>query len=237
MPLICEGQNDQQRGPSHGQNMTKAPRRQVGSLRPESIYVECNTSGFGVPIPDPRRVGMTAALAGVAATTPIPEHPGISTRAVRTVLATMARIAQGDGTFRYGLRGSKIATLTSYSLSVVRRAQRVLVDLGLLERVEVGGGRASTRWRLLLPLPKTQQPDPPDTAAVPPRHSPRARTWLSVRMHRGGDSSPPVEEVCEHGGPLGSNSFGPLCPMCRNTRRKVVDNTGKSRYHSTNSRR
>ncbi len=60
-----------------------------------------------------------------------------------------AKIVADSGEFRYGLRGSKLAALTDYSLSVIRRAQRYLVEHGYLERVEVGGGRASTRWRLL----------------------------------------------------------------------------------------
>src|SRR3712207_7914956 len=39
---------------------------------------------------------------------------------------------------------------SDYSLSVVRRAQRYLVDHGYLERVVVGGGRSSTRWRIVV---------------------------------------------------------------------------------------
>jgi hypothetical protein len=62
----------------------------------------------------------------------------------------MAKIASDTGQFRYGLRGSKLASLTEYSLSVVRRAQRYLVEHGFVERVQVGGGRASTRWRILI---------------------------------------------------------------------------------------
>jgi hypothetical protein len=60
------------------------------------------------------------------------------------------QIAQDSGEFRYGLRGSKLADLTGYSLSVVRRAQRYLVDHGYLERVTVGGGRSSTQWRVVV---------------------------------------------------------------------------------------
>lgn len=67
-----------------------------------------------------------------------------------SVLRMMAKIANEAGQFRYGLRGSKLAALTEYSLSVIRRAQRYLVGHGFIERVQVGGGRASTRWRIVL---------------------------------------------------------------------------------------
>jgi hypothetical protein len=84
---------------------------------------------------------VTAALAGHVDRLDLPAEPGISPRAVRSVFRMMAKIAQDSGEFRYGLRGSKLATLTDYSLSVVRRAQRYLVEHGYLERVVVGGGR------------------------------------------------------------------------------------------------
>jgi hypothetical protein len=93
---------------------------------------------------------MTAALASCVDTLDLPAEPGISPRAVRAVLRMMAKIASDTGQFRYGLRGSKLASLTEYSLSVVRRAQRYLVEHGFVERVQVGGGRASTRWRILI---------------------------------------------------------------------------------------
>src|SRR5512144_793486 len=126
----------------------------------------------------PRRgVAMTAALASSVDTLDLPDADGVSTRAVRAVLRIMAKIANDAGQFRYGLRGSKLATLTEYSLSVVRRAQRYLVEHGFVERVQVGGGRCSTRWRILIHklVPnagaghgsgagETQQPDPPDTS-------------------------------------------------------------------------
>src|SRR5512135_3866938 len=96
-----------------------------------------------------RGVAMTATLASYVDTVDLPAEPGVSTRAVRAVLRMMAKIANDAGQFRYGLRGSKLALLTEYSLSVIRRAQRYLVDPGYLEPVKVGGGRASTRWRIL----------------------------------------------------------------------------------------
>src|SRR5512135_485028 len=102
-------------------------------------------------------VAMTAALASSVDTLDLPETDGVSTRAVRAVLRMMAKIANEAGQFRYGLRGSKLAALTEYSLSVIRRAQRYLVEHGFLERVQVGGGRASTRWRILI---HKLQPDP-----------------------------------------------------------------------------
>src|SRR5512134_1001250 len=125
----------------------------------------------------PRGIAMTATLASYVDDLNLPAEPGVSTRAVRAVLRMMAKIADGAGQFRYGLRGSKLAILTEYSLSVVRRAQRYLVEHGFVERVQVGGGRASTRWRILIhklrpdlapgrssSAGETQQPDPPDTA-------------------------------------------------------------------------
>src|SRR5512135_1633759 len=93
-------------------------------------------------------VAMTAALASSVDTLDLPETDGVSTRAVRAILRMMAKIANEAGEFRYGLRGSKLAAVTDYSLSVIRRAQRYLVEHGYLERVKVGGGRASTRWRI-----------------------------------------------------------------------------------------
>jgi hypothetical protein len=69
-------------------------------------------------------VAMTAALASYVDDLALPAEPGVSTRAVRAVLRMMAKISNGAGEFRYGLCGSKLAALTDYSLSVIRRAQR-----------------------------------------------------------------------------------------------------------------
>src|SRR5512144_2386170 len=117
---------------------------------------------------------MTAALvSAVNHLDELPVEPGVSPRAVRTVLRVYCRIAQHDGTFRYGLRGSKVAALADYSLATVRRVQRYLVAHGFLEKVQVGGGRASTRWRIVLEklgirhasgTDMTRQPSPHDTA-------------------------------------------------------------------------
>ena len=109
----------------------------------------------------------------------LPGEPDVSPRAVRSVLRVYCRIAQHDGSFRYGLRGSKVATLADYSLTTVRRVQRYLVEHGYLEKVKVGGGRASTRWRIVLEKlglrhgtrpPLTPQPSPHDTAQ---EHTPK----------------------------------------------------------------
>jgi len=175
---------------------------------------------------------VTAALASHVDRLELPAEPGISPRAVRSVLRMMAKIAQNSGEFRYGLRGSKLADLTDYSLSVVRRAQRYLVDHGYLERVAVGGGRLSTRWRVvvekLVPQPalrhnssavKTQQPERHDTAQD-------RRPWFFQKMDRPAPTPerptlPALAElrsapVCDHGGDAGRLPNGhPKCPLCR----------------------
>src|SRR5512144_401252 len=179
---------------------------------------------------------MTATLASSVDTLDLPHAEGVSTRAVRAVLRMMAKIANEAGQFRYGIRGSKLATLTEYSLSVIRRAQRYLVEHGFLERVTVGGGRASTRWRIVVHKlrsdPQTrhssadspaQQPEPQDTAQ---EHTPK----LFHRMYRGSaeerSSSPPPRPEgapgspqCVHGDDPGRLRSGlPRCPLCRRDR-------------------
>src|SRR5512135_3098113 len=93
---------------------------------------------------------MSTALVTAVNDLDLPPEPGVSPRAARTVLRVYCKIAQQDGSFRYGLRGSKVAALAEYSLATVRRVQRYLVEHGYLEKVKVGGGRASTRWRIVL---------------------------------------------------------------------------------------
>jgi hypothetical protein len=175
---------------------------------------------------------VTAALAGYVDKLDLPAEPGISPRAVRTVFRMMAKMAQDSGEFRYGLRGSKLADLTDYSLSVIRRAQRYLVDHGYLERVTVGGGRSSTRWRVvverLVPPPasrhnssavKTQQTERRDTAQD-------RRPWFFRKMDRPAPTPerptlPALAQlrsapVCDHGGDAGRLPDGrPKCPLCR----------------------
>ena len=166
---------------------------------------------------------MAAALMTYVHHVELPPEPGLSPRALRSILGVYCRIAQSDGSFRYGLRGSKVAALADYSLATVRRAQRYLVAHGFLERVQQGGGRASTRWRVVLDRlgvrhassdELTPQTSSPDTAHG---HSHR----LFSRMLGGGSRqdgpSPPVHETCEHGSRAGlMPSRGvPWCPQCR----------------------
>lgn len=173
---------------------------------------------------------MSVALARAAEQIDIPELKGVSLRAVRVVLSRMAYKAQSDGSFRWGMRGSKVSEIAGYSLSVVRRAQRVLLAHGLIEQVRKGGGRASTLWRIVVDklLPpvdnassETRQPAQADTPPVPSRHSSGARgKWFSKMLgaRLTGDSSPDVSDttLCEHGHPAGLQSTGrPRCPHCR----------------------
>jgi hypothetical protein len=175
---------------------------------------------------------VTAALASHVDRLDLPAEPGISPRAVRSVFRMMAKIAQDSGEFRYGLRGSKLATLTDYSLSVVRRAQRYLVDHGYLERVVVGGGRSSTRWRIVVAKlapqlasrhnsrpAETRQTGRPDTAQ-------ERRPWFSRRMDPTAPApnavTPPSmaelrsTSLCRHGGDSGLLPDGQFkCPFCR----------------------
>lgn len=182
---------------------------------------------------------MTWALEASVKQAAFPATPGISARAKRLILASMARIAQSDGTFRYGLRGSKIAELSDHSLSVVRRFERWAVKEGILERVEIGGGRKATKWRIVIEklmsfLPhKTPQETPPDTSPKPPRHSPRPRTGWTRGLFSGGGTHPrrqtlgsiltgehtEVFTVCIHGGDGGMQPTTglPRCPGCRST--------------------
>src|SRR5512135_2078268 len=135
---------------------------------------------------------MSTALVTAVNDVELPGEPGVSPRAVRAVLRVYCRIAQHDGTFRYGLRGSKIAALAEYSLATVRRVQRYLVEHGYLEKVKVGGGRASTRWRIVLEKlglrhgtrpPLTPQPSLPDTAQ---EHTPKRVSWMFSGWSRRG---------------------------------------------------
>jgi hypothetical protein len=176
---------------------------------------------------------VTAALAVHVDRLDLPAEPGISPRAVRSVLRMMAKIAQDSGEFRYGLRGSKLATLTDYSLSVVRRAQRYLVDHGYIERVVVGGGRSSTRWRIvvdkLAPRPASRH----NSSAAETRHTRRPdtaqghRPWFFQKMDRPAPApstsvTPPSmaelrsASLCRHGGDGGVLPNGQSkCPFCR----------------------
>jgi hypothetical protein len=175
------------------------------------------------------RCVMSVYLATLADTAPLPRCSGVSTRAMRAALRMMCRIAQNDGTMRYGLRASKLATLCEYSSSTIHRAERYLVEHGYVERVRVGGGRTSTHWRVVLdkltPFAATSPDTPPsspapasaDTETGPPR-----RRWANYRRSTSsvGTSSPAVTSVCnEHGGDGGTLPDGrPRCPQCRQSR-------------------
>jgi hypothetical protein len=179
-----------------------------------------------------RRCLVTAALAGHVDRIDLPPEPGVSCRAVRSVFRMMAKIAQDSGEFRYGLRGSKLATLTDYSLSVVRRAQRYLVEHGYLERVVVGGGRSSTRWRIVVANLAPQLASRHNSSAVETRQAERddtaqeRRPWFSRRMDRPAPApksvTPPsmgelrTAPLCNHGGDARRLPDGrPKCPLCR----------------------
>ena len=180
---------------------------------------------------------MTLALVTLVDEVDLSPTPGLSVRAARAVLRSMARLASDDGQFRYGMRQAKVAALAEYSAATIKRAQRLWVERGLLERVAVGGGRPPTRWRIcvdrLLPTPP---PAPPASAPPPPSQGPpRASRWprLSQQLGRGepalertqifsesytpGGPAEPVSEVCQHGQRAGlmPTKALPWCPVCR----------------------
>ena len=176
---------------------------------------------------------MTAALASYVDDLDLPAQPGVSTRAVRAVLRMMAKIADNAGQFRYGLRGSKLATLTEYSLSGIRRAQRYLIGHGFLERIQLGGGRASTRWRVCVHKLRpdlqaghsstdhaTRHPAPDDTAQErSPKLFHEMHGWSVTERPT---TPPPLRNSasktarCEHGDDPGRLVSGlPRCPLCR----------------------
>ncbi len=113
---------------------------------------------------------MSTALVTAVNDLELPPEPGISPRAARSVLRVYAKIAQADGSFRYGLRGSKIASLADYSLATLRRVQRYLVAHGFLEKTQVGGGRASTRWKIVLEKLGIRHASGPAVTPQPSRH-------------------------------------------------------------------
>jgi hypothetical protein len=131
----------------------------------------------------------------------------------------MCRIAQNDGAMRYGLRASKLAALCEYSIATIHRAERSLVEHGFVERVQVGGGRSSTRWRVVVDKLAELAPKAPEqttTAQSPtPAKPSRPSRWPWA------NSKPPVSTivttVCpEHGGDGGQLHDGtPRCPQCR----------------------
>jgi hypothetical protein len=174
---------------------------------------------------------MSAALRTAAETALLPTVPGCSARAMRVVLCRTAQLAQQDGSLRYGLRVSKLATLVLYSPATVKRAQAALVEAGFLERVKVGGGRASTRWRVLTaalgirppensrpvdnrpPGPNSRAGTSPGPSRLPVRREPGLErpTGSSPRMHDGELPLNKQAEPCKHGEPRGHT----YCAFCR----------------------
>ena len=136
----------------------------------------------------------------------------------------MCKIAQNDGTMRYGLRASKLAALCEYSVATIHRAERHLVEHGYIERVRKGGGRLSTRWRIVVdklapPGSKApEQPQPPERVNAADKPAPRRPHWFRPRSSR--PTSNAVSTICpEHGGDGGTLSDGrPRCPQCRQRR-------------------
>src|SRR5512143_1813879 len=185
---------------------------------------------------------MTLALVSLVDEVDLSPTPGLSVRAARAVLRSMARLASDDGQFRYGMRQAKVATLAEYSSATIKRAQRLWVERGLLERVAVGGGRLSTRWRICVERLRPAPPPAPPASAPPPPPSgpPRASRWASViqQLGRGEPAleraqifsesytpsgpAEPVTEVCQHGQRAGlmPTKALPWCPVCRRSARK-----------------
>jgi len=165
-----------------------------------------------------RRVAVSVYLASLADAAPLPRCPGVSSRAMRSALRMMCRIAQNDGTMRYGLRASKLAQLCEYSVATIHRAERYLIEHGYIERVRQGGGRLSTRWRIVVGKLAPADAQPPEHVNAPGRPQPRRPHWPRPRPGR--TASTAVTTICpEHGGDGGTLPSGaPRCPQCRQHR-------------------
>jgi hypothetical protein len=149
----------------------------------------------------------------------------------------MARVAGDDGEFRYGMRQAKVAALAEYSAATIKRAQRFLVERGLLARLAVGGGRCATRWRICVDRLRPTPPSAPPASAPPPPSPgpPRASWWARLSQQLGrpepalehtqifsesytpSGPAEPVTEVCQHGQRAGlmPTKALPWCPVCR----------------------
>lgn len=176
---------------------------------------------------------MTAALAYLVDRVELPAERGVSVRTCRAVLRTLARIAGPDGEFRWGCRVSKLAILCEVSTSTIKRAERYLVAHGFIERAQVGGGRASTRWRILLDrlgnapestaAPQQRPSSPPSSNPQRVRREPAQKQrflppWPKrPQRGRSGMSPSPLELCSQHGSAGGTLSDGitPRCPSCR----------------------
>jgi hypothetical protein len=164
------------------------------------------------------RCVVSVYLATLADAAELPQCPGVSTRAMRAALRMMCRLAQSDGTMRYGLRASKLAKLCEYSVATIHRAERHLVEHGYVERVRVGGGRSSTRWRVLVDklaqfAPK--QPDAQPRTEPSPSKPQRPSRWPWTKPRSNPTTA--VTTICpEHGGDGSLLPDGtPRCPQCR----------------------
>src|SRR5512143_304697 len=174
---------------------------------------------------------MTVALETLVHDVDLSPTPGISLRACRAVFRCMARVANDEGEFRYGMRQCKVAALADYSMATIKRVQRFLVDHGLLERVAVGGGRRSTRWRIcvdrLRPAPAPTAPprasSQPTLSRQPARAEPaQERRGVSQGTYSPSGPAEVITEVCEHGHRAGlmPTKGLPWCPVCRRINRK-----------------
>jgi hypothetical protein len=164
-----------------------------------------------------RRV-VSVYLASLADAAPLPRCPGVSSRAMRAALRMMCRIAQNDGTMRYGLRASKLADLCEYSVATIHRAERYLVEHGYIERVRKGGGRISTHWRIVVDKLAPADAQPPERVNAPEKPQRRRPHWPRPRSSR--SPSTAITTICaDHGGDGGTLRDGtPRCPQCRRRR-------------------
>jgi hypothetical protein len=171
-----------------------------------------------------RRV-VSVYLASLADAAPPPRCPGVSSCAMRSALQMMCRIAQNDGTIRYGLRASKLAELCEYGVATtIHRAECYLIEHGYIERVRKGGGRLSTRWRIVVDKlapadAKPPEPAQPERVNAPERPQHRRPHWPR-RPSFSQPSSPAVTTICsDHGCDGGTLANGaPRCPQCRRHR-------------------
>lgn len=128
---------------------------------------------------------MTRALAAAARRIEVSDTKGLRPSTVRRVLASIAQLAQENGSLRWGLSIRKIAALADMSASAVERAQRWLRCNGFLEVVEQGGGRGANLYRVIVDklfpaAPPAVEPEPEpdpgeggsDPGGTGVRHSP-----------------------------------------------------------------
>ena len=150
----------------------------------------------------------------------------------------MCRIAQNDGTMRYGLRAT-----SSRAMRIQRGhhppGRRRLVEHGYIERVRIGGGRLSTHWRIVVDklapadAKPPEPPQPPERVNAPEKPQRRRPHWPRPSFSR--PSSPAVTTICaEHGGDGGTLSDGtPRCPQCRRRPGSSLERIARSAGPST----